>query len=132
MKSTFLFPKQKGLSRQTELDGTVTGQSSEARSIRRAQKNEGPALQLSRPLRLTLLAAALSMAAMAQGPWGRAADTIAIEFTGPIARGFSLVAIVVGGLQLAFSDGGGKRTIGGLVFGLGLALGATQFLTWLF
>ena len=65
-------------------------------------------------------------------PWGNAATKLATEFSGPIARGFSLVAIVIGGLTLAFSDGGGKRTLGGLIFGLGMALGAAQFMTWLF
>ncbi len=68
----------------------------------------------------------------AQSPWGNAATKLATEFSGPIARGFSLVAIVIGGLTLAFSDGGGKRTLGGLIFGLGMALGATQFMSWLF
>jgi type IV secretion system protein TrbC len=87
---------------------------------------------LGRVLKFMLFVALLSMPVMAQGPWGQAAEKLSIEFTGPIARGLSLVAIVIGGLTLAFSDGGGKRTIGGLVFGLGLALGATQFLTWLF
>ncbi len=67
-----------------------------------------------------------------QSPWGNAATKLATEFSGPIARGFSLVAIVIGGLTLAFSDGGGKRTLGGLIFGLGMALGAAQFMTWLF
>lgn len=67
-----------------------------------------------------------------QSPWGGAATKLADEFTGPIARGFSLVAIVVGGLSLAFSEGSGKRAIGGLVFGIGAALGAVQFMTWLF
>lgn len=65
-------------------------------------------------------------------PWGNAATKLATEFAGPIARGFSLVAIVIGGLTLAFSDGGGKRTLGSLIFGLGMALGAAQFMTWLF
>ena len=67
-----------------------------------------------------------------QSPWGMVAKKMGDEFTGPIVRGFSLVAIVIGGLTLAFSDGGGKRTIGGLIFGLGMALGAAQFMTWLF
>ena len=70
--------------------------------------------------------------AIAQDPWSGAATRMATAFTGPIVRGFSLVAIVVGGLTLAFSDGGGKRTLGGLIFGLGMALGATQFMAWLF
>lgn len=84
-------------------------------------------------LRLPLLVLALTLGLMAQqSPWGNAATKLGSEFTGPIARGFSLVAIVVGGLTLAFSEGGGRRTIGGLVFGLGLALGAAQFITWLF
>lgn len=65
-------------------------------------------------------------------PWGTVAQKMGQEFTGPIVRGFSLVAIVVGGLTLAFSEGGGKRTLGGLIFGLGMALGATQFMSWLF
>lgn len=65
-------------------------------------------------------------------PWSTAAARLATDFTGPIARGFALVAIVVGGLQLAFSEGGGRRAMGGLIFGLGLALGATTFMTWLF
>ena len=86
--------------------------------------------------RLTTLAVlVLASAAMAFGqsdPWSTTANRIGIAFTGPIAKGFSLVAIVVGGLQMAFSEGAGRREIGGLVFGLGLALGATSFMTWLF
>jgi type IV secretory pathway VirB2 component (pilin) len=65
-------------------------------------------------------------------PWSATATKIGVAFTGPIAKGFALVAIVLGGLQLAFSEGGGKQRIGGLIFGLGLALGAASFLSWLF
>ena len=52
--------------------------------------------------------------------------------TGPIARGLSLVAIVVGGLMFAFGEGGSKKAMAGLVFGLGMALSAANFLDWMF
>jgi type IV secretory pathway VirB2 component (pilin) len=64
-------------------------------------------------------------------PWSTVATRLATAFTGPIARGFALVAIVIGGLELA-TDTGGRRMMGGLIFGCGMALLATQFLTWLF
>ena len=47
-------------------------------------------------------------------------------------RGLSLIAIVVGGLMFAFGEGGSKRALAGIVFGLGMAMGAANFLTWLF
>jgi type IV secretory pathway VirB2 component (pilin) len=53
-------------------------------------------------------------------------------FTGPIARGLSLVAIVVGGLVFAFGEGDSKRMIAGIVFGVGMAVGAVNFMAWLF
>jgi type IV secretion system protein TrbC len=65
-------------------------------------------------------------------PWSTAAGRLSTAFVGPIAKGFTLVAIVLGGFSLAFSEGGGKRAVGGLVFGGGLAMGAAQTLTWLF
>jgi type IV secretory pathway VirB2 component (pilin) len=64
-------------------------------------------------------------------PWSKAATNLANIFTGPIAKGLGLVALVVGGLELAFGEGGSRRAIGGLIFGLGLALGAATFLSWL-
>jgi type IV secretory pathway VirB2 component (pilin) len=71
--------------------------------------------------------------ALAQlSPWERAADNLALTFTGPLARSLALVAIVIGGLMFMFGEGGAKRQISGIVFGGGLALFAGQFLTWLF
>ena len=70
--------------------------------------------------------------AYAQSPWERAANNLAITFTGPLARALALVAIVIGGLMFMFGEGGAKRQISGIVFGGGLALFAGQFLTWLF
>jgi type IV secretory pathway VirB2 component (pilin) len=67
-----------------------------------------------------------------QSPWATSAQRLATDFTGPIVRGLAAVAIVVGGLTLGFSEGSGRRTLGGLIFGLGMALGANVFMNWLF
>ena len=71
---------------------------------------------------------------LAQGvsPWLDAIDVLETAFTGPIARGLSLIAIVIGGLMFAFGEGGSKRALAGIIFGLGMAMGAANFLTWLF
>ena len=73
-------------------------------------------------------------ALLAQGtsPWVDAVTELQTQFTGPIARGLSLIAIVIGGLMFAFGEGGSKRTLAGIIFGLGMAMGAANFLAWLF
>ena len=82
---------------------------------------------------VTVIAVVMSsIAAAAQAPWERAANNLALSFTGPLARSLALVAIVIGGLLFMFGEGGAKRQISGIVFGGGLALFAGQFLTWLF
>src|SRR5256885_966503 len=70
--------------------------------------------------------------AFADSPWENAVDVLRASFTGPIARGLSLVAIVVGGLMYAFGEGDSKRTLAGIVFGVGMAIGAVTFMAWLF
>jgi type IV secretory pathway VirB2 component (pilin) len=72
------------------------------------------------------------VAVFAQSPWERAANNLALTFTGPLARSLALVAIVIGGLLFMYGEAGAKRQISGIVFGGGLALFAAQFLTWLF
>ena len=71
---------------------------------------------------------------MAQGtsPWLQAIEVLKEAFTGPIARGLSLIAVVVGGLMFAFGEGGSKKALAGIIFGLGMAMGAANFLDWLF
>ncbi len=73
-------------------------------------------------------------AVFAQGtsPWVQAVNNLQQAFTGPIARGLALVAIVVGGLMFAFQEGGSKQALAGIIFGLGMALGAANFIAWLF
>ena len=73
--------------------------------------------------------------ALAQGttsPWTQAVQVLQTAFTGPIATGLALVAIVVGGLMFAFGEGGAKRTLAGVIFGVGMAVGAVNFMSWLF
>ena len=65
-------------------------------------------------------------------PWTQAVQALQTAFTGPIATGLALVAIVVGGLMFAFGEGAAKRTLAGVIFGVGMAVGAVNFMSWLF
>ena len=86
------------------------------------------------PRALTVVLAILTGSApvYAASPWENAVDVLRTAFTGPIARGLSLVAIVVGGLMFAFGEGESKRMLAGIVFGVGMAIGAVNFMSWLF
>lgn len=83
---------------------------------------------------LTLLITALPV--YADSPLENAVNVLQTAFTGTIARALSLalslVAIVVGGLMFAFGEGESKRMLAGIVFGVGMAIGAVNFLAWLF
>jgi type IV secretory pathway VirB2 component (pilin) len=81
-----------------------------------------------------LLALALAAPAFAQAnsPWENAVNVLQQAFTSTIARGLSLVAIVVSGLTFAFGEGGSKRVLAGVLFGVGMAIAAVNFLAWLF
>jgi len=84
-------------------------------------------------LALAAMALAAASPAFAQAsPWENAVDVLRISFTGPIARGLALVSIVVGGLMFAFGEGQSKRMLAGIVFGVGMAIGAVNFMAWLF
>lgn len=74
----------------------------------------------------------LAVPACAQSPWENAVDVLKTSFTGPIARGLSLVAIVLGGLMFAYGEGDSKRMMAGVLFGVGMAIGAVSFMAWLF
>ncbi len=67
-----------------------------------------------------------------QGPWVNAVNVLQQAFTGTIARGLALIAIVIAGIMFAFGEGGSKRALAGVVFGIGMAIGAANFLDWLF
>jgi type IV secretory pathway VirB2 component (pilin) len=97
------------------------------RSVRRL-----PAV--SRGAWVAVLCLVLTAPALAQGnsPWETAVNVLQLAFTSTIARGLSLVAIVVSGLTFAFGEGGSKRVLAGVLFGVGMAIAAVNFLAWLF
>jgi type IV secretory pathway VirB2 component (pilin) len=81
---------------------------------------------------LVITSIVVPLRARAASPWENAVQVLETAFTGPIARGLSLVAIVVGGLMFAFGEGESKRMLAGIVFGIGMAIGAVNFMAWLF
>jgi len=78
------------------------------------------------------LAGTVSAQAAGNSPWENAVNVLQQSFTGPIAKGLALIALVIGGLTFAFGEGGAKRTFAGIIFGIGMAVLAVNFLTWLF
>ena len=78
------------------------------------------------------LLAAPAFAQAGASPWENAVNVLQTAFTSTIARGLSLVAIVVAGLTFAFGEGGSKRVLAGVLFGVGMAIAAVNFLAWLF
>ena len=90
---------------------------------------------LLHPVTLAVAAAlvgTLPLFAQGASPWESAVQVLQNAFTGTIARGLALVSIVVGGLMFAFGEGQSKRTLAGIIFGVGMAISAVNFLSWLF
>jgi len=91
-------------------------------------------LHSPRAIPILLLALCFAAPAFAQtnSPWENAVGVLQQAFTSTIARGLSLVAIVVSGLTFAFGEGGSKRVLAGVLFGVGMAVAAVNFMAWLF
>jgi type IV secretory pathway VirB2 component (pilin) len=81
---------------------------------------------------LALVLAGPAFGQTGNSPWENAVNVLETAFTSTIARGLSLVAIVVAGLTFAFGEGGSKRVLAGVLFGVGMAIAAVNFLAWLF
>ena len=91
--------------------------------------------QSLRQLRLTLSLFALLILfpalAVAQSPFDSGFTAMQTLFTGTVAKVASLIAIVVGGYQFAHGEPGAKKTLAGVAAGTGIAVMATNVLTWL-
>ena len=60
--------------------------------------------KLIRIFAVTLVIVPACLAQVGTSPWENAVNVLRNSFTGPIATGLSLVAIVVGGLTYAYGD----------------------------
>ncbi len=85
---------------------------------------------------IALLAAVcllLSIAANAQSgsPFDSGLISLQNLFTGTVARVASLIAIVIGGYGFAHGEPGAKKTLAGVAAGTGIAVLATNVLSWL-
>jgi len=91
--------------------------------------------QSLRRLRLTLsfftLLIIFPALALAQSPFDSGFTAMQTLFTGTVAKVASLIAIVVGGYQFAHGEPGAKKTLAGVAAGTGIAVMATNVLTWL-
>jgi type IV secretory pathway VirB2 component (pilin) len=82
-----------------------------------------------------ILFAFVAMPALALAQSGSPFDTgftaLQTLFTGTIAKVASLIAIVIGGYEFAHGAPGAKRTLAGVAAGTGIAVLATNILSWL-
>ena len=88
---------------------------------------------MRQPVTLCLVLIILPTLALAQSgsPFDTGFTAIQTLFTGTVAKVASLIAIVVGGYQFAHGEPGSKRALAGIVAGTGIAVLATNVLSWL-
>ena len=77
-------------------------------------------------------AIALAVSSTAQAsPFDGMVTNVETLFTGPIATAGSAIACVISGIAFGTGDSGAKRGVAGLAFGVALAIGALNVVTWL-
>ena len=89
--------------------------------------------RLNRRITLTTLLMLFPVLASAQSgsPFDTGFTSLQNLFTGTIAKVASLIAIVVGGYMFAHGEPGAKRNLAGIAAGTGIAVLATNVLSWL-
>jgi len=89
--------------------------------------------RMCKPVTVCFFLIILPALALAQSgsPFDTGFTAIQTLFTGTVAKVASLIAIVVGGYQFAHGEPGSKRALAGIVAGTGIAVLATNVLSWL-
>ena len=98
-------------------------------SVARAEKRKMFA-SLSGFLLFTTLMIPLAAHAQAS-PFDTGFTALETLFTGTVAKVASLIAIVIGGYGFAHGEPGHKKALAGVAAGTGIAVLATNVLTWL-
>ncbi len=98
--------------------------------MRKPRKVSVNVLQKALPFALLLMA---TMPALAQSgsPFDTGFTSLQTLFTGTVAKVASLIAIVIGGYGFAHGEPGAKKNLAGVAAGTGIAVMATNVLTWL-
>ena len=107
---------------------------SRIRIIIPAASIERTKLYLIRGAALLLCVLIFPLAAYAQNsgsPFDSGLTSIQTLFTGTVAKAASLIAIVIGGYTFAHGEPGAKKTLAGVAAGTGIAVLATNVLSWL-
>jgi type IV secretory pathway VirB2 component (pilin) len=78
-----------------------------------------------------LIVPAVAFAQAGGSPFDTGFTALQTIFTGTVAKVASLIAIVIGGYQFAHGEPGAKKTLAGVAAGTGIAVLATNVLTWL-
>ena len=82
-------------------------------------------------LTLLFIFPTLAIAQSGGSPFDTGFTALQTLFTGTIAKVASLIAIVIGGYQFAHGEPGAKKTLAGVAAGTGIAVLATNVLSWL-
>jgi len=103
-------------------------------AVRRRVASEQSLRRIRLNLSIFVLLVLFPALAFAQGsgtPFDNGFTALQNIFTGTIAKVASLIAIVIGGYQFAHGEPGAKKTLAGVAAGTGIAVLATNVLTWL-
>ncbi len=73
----------------------------------------------------------LTAHAQSGSPFDTGFSNLQTLFTGTVAKVASLIAIVIGGYQFAHGEPGAKKALAGVAAGTGIAVMATNVLSWL-
>jgi len=80
---------------------------------------------------LPLLLLPVAAHAQSGSPFDTGFSNMQTLFTGTVAKVASLIAIVIGGYQFAHGEPGAKKALAGVAAGTGIAVMATNVLSWL-
>jgi type IV secretory pathway VirB2 component (pilin) len=88
-------------------------------------------MRLSMPLAAVCLFLPLAAYAQSGSPFDSGFTNLQTLFTGTVAKVASLIAIVIGGYGFAHGEPGAKKALAGVAAGTGIAVLATNVLSWL-
>jgi type IV secretory pathway VirB2 component (pilin) len=88
-------------------------------------------MRLSIPLATLCLFLPIAAYAQSGSPFDSGFTNLQTLFTGTVAKVASLIAIVIGGYGFAHGEPGAKKALAGVAAGTGIAVLATNVLSWL-